>query len=373
MNRDKCLRATQNHPTNLKLVWLIGLTVLAFSCNDEKINTPPSAVLNAFPYAGDTTTIFTFDASKSKDAEDVKEKLTVRWDWNNDGIWDTGFQSELKALYRFSTKGMNYIRMELSDSGGLTMILTDSVRVFPIPVKGSMTDPRDAQIYETVYLEGNWWMAESLRYGTVIPSDSLQKDNGIVETYAYDNDIQNIAVYGGLYSWYEAMQYDETEKGQGICPPGWHVPSFNEWNIIAPLNLPYLFLDYYYGPGGPGGLNLKYAGYYTFIWEARQGEKYEGYFSDQKFGGRYWTSSYKEEKWQDFSGTNTAFQRINLSYGINNVLNDNTRTYSYDNFGLIPDGDRIHLRGNPVAYDIYGPGQPTNARYAFSVRCTKDK
>lgn len=114
---------------------IIFLVVIALiSCQKEKINTPPSAVLTAFPYAGDTTTIFTFDASKSSDAEDVKEKLTVRWDWYSDGIWDTGFQSDLKALYRFSTKGMNYIRMELSDSGGLTIILTDSVRVFPIPV-----------------------------------------------------------------------------------------------------------------------------------------------------------------------------------------------------------------------------------------------
>lgn len=204
------------------------------SCQKEKINTPPLAALTAFPYAGDTTTIFTFDASKSSDAEDVKEKLTVRWDWNSDGIWDTDYQSELKALCRFSTKGMNYIRMELSDSGGLTMVLTDSVRVFTVPVKGSMTDPRDGQKYETVYLEGNWWMAESLRYGKVIPSDSLQKNNSIVETYAYGNQIQNITASGGLYSWFEAMQYDETEECQGICPPGWHVPSFNEWNAIAP-------------------------------------------------------------------------------------------------------------------------------------------
>ena len=351
---------------------ILFVVIALFSCHEERINTPPSGVLTVFPYAGDTTTIFTFDASKSTDAEDIKEKLTVRWDWNNDGIWDTDFQSEFKALYRFSTKGMNYIRMELFDSDGLSVILSDSVRVFPIPVKGSMTDPRDGQKYETVYLERNWWMAESLKYGSVICSDSLQKDNGVVETYAYNNDFQNIAEYGGLYSWYEAMQYTNMEKGQGICPPGWHIPSFEEWSIIAPFNLPYLFLDYYYSPGGPGGLNLKYGGYYTFIWETRVGEKYERYFSDQKFRGRYWTSTSREEKWQDFSGNNIAFQRLNISIGIDNVMNDSI-TYSFDNFGLIPEGDRIHLRGNTVAYDRYGSGHPTNARYACSVRCAKDK
>jgi hypothetical protein len=357
-----------NYRIKANIFFLVVIALI--SCQKEKINTPPSGVLTVFPYAGDTTTIFTFDASKSKDAEDVNEKLSVRWDWNSDGVCDTDANPELKALHRFSKKGMIYIRMEIFDSGGMSVILNDSVRVFPIPVKGSMTDPRDGQKYETVYLEGNWWMAESLRYGTVIPSDSLQKDNGIAETYAYRDDLKNLDEFGGLYSWFEAMQYVDGEKGQGICPPGWHVPSFEEWSMIAPFSLPYLFLYYYYGPGGPGGLNLKYGGYYTFIWETRALEKYGRYFSEQSYRGSYWTSTNQEEKWQDFVG-NIAYQRWNIGISIDNVLNDST-TYTFDNLGMIPDGDRIHLRGKVIAYDKYAGDHPTNARYAYSVRCAKD-
>ena len=360
----------QNHHTLLKLAWLIVLTVLVFSCFDEKINTPPCAVLTVFPYAGDTTTIFTFDASKSYDAEDVKEKLRVRWDWNNDGIWDTNFQSELKSAYSFSMTGMNYVKMELSDEGGLTVTLIDCVRIFPIPTKGSLTDPRDGQVYKTVYLEGNWWMSESLRYGSVIISDSMQMDNGIPEVYAYGDEIQNLIEYGGLYSWYEAMQYNETEQGQGICPPGWHIPSFDEWEVIVPFNLPYLFLNYYYGPKGPGGLNLKYGGMYTFVWEQPSGFKYEHYFSGQNASAGFWTSTHREDKFEDFT-KHVAFQRWNQSINIENVLNG-LIPGNFDNMGLYVRGDNIHVSGDVIAY-LRINDHPKMARYAQYVRCIKNQ
>jgi len=41
-------------------------------------------------------------------------------------------------------------------------------------------------------------------------------------------------VYGGLYDWYEMMDYNPTDDGQigttrGICPEGWHIPTDEEW------------------------------------------------------------------------------------------------------------------------------------------------
>ncbi|MCX6227243.1 MAG: hypothetical protein NTV01_21270 [Bacteroidia bacterium] len=351
-------------------IWFFAiLAMIQWGCSKERINTPPNAILNVFPYAGDTTTIFTLDASKSSDNEDIREKLTVRWDWNNDGIWDTGFQSELKTLYRFSTKGMNCIRMELLDSGGLLAILIDSVRVFPIPVSGSMTDPRDGQLYRTVFLEGNWWMAESMRYGSVVPSDSAQNNNGTVEAYVYNNDLKNLEEYGGLYSWFEAMQYSEAEKSQGVCPPGWHIPSYDEWKSIAPSDVPYLFLNYYYGPGGPGGLNLTYGGYFNFLYETRNGGRLGYGFGGITSMAGYWTSSQREEKVEDYSG-NVAYQRRNLSINLFNVLSESTFGI-FDNTGLFVLGDRIHLRGNPAAYDRFSP-YIVNETYAHFVRCIKN-
>lgn len=349
---------------------LIFVAIIAMGCGEERLNTPPVARLEVFPYAGDTTTIFTFDATGSSDNEDIKEKLTVRWDWNGDGIWDTGFESELKVLNRFVQKGMNFIRMELSDLDGFTSIITDSIRVFPIPVTGSVRDPRDGRVYKTVYLEGNWWMAESMKSGLVISSPEPQKNNGIIEFYAYDNDPGNIEKEGGLYSWSEAMQYGEMENSRGICPPGWHIPSLNEWKVIAPVTVPYLFLNYYYGPGGPGGLNLTYGGYYNFLYEKRnEGKQQYGFGGINTFAG-FWTSSKREEKRDDFNG-NIAWQQRNLSINISNVL-DGDVPGSFDNSGLYVMGDQIHLRGNLEAYDRFAP-YIVNATYAYFVRCAKDQ
>ena len=354
---------------SLQLCLVAFIAIISHSCDDVETNTIPIAVLNVFPYAGDMTTIFTFDATESSDAEDVVENLSVRWDWDNDGIWDTGFQPEIKTSYRFLTRGMNYVRMELVDSDGLSAILTDSVRVFPIPVFGSMTDPRDGQVYKTVYLENNWWMAESLRYGSVIPSDSSQTDNGTIETYAYKNEIQNLAEYGGLYSWFEAMQYDDTEKGQGVCPPGWHVPSVNEWVKIAPYDLPYLFIIYYYGPGGPGGLNLKYGGYYIFVNELPYGYKYEKLWSSQNLEAEFWTSTHQVDRIEDYTD-HVAVQRRNRSINIINAINGSVDWY-FDNKGLRVFGDFIHLWGDVHAYERY-INHPINSINANSVRCTKN-
>lgn len=38
--------------------------------------------------------------------------------------------------------------------------------------------------------------------------------------------------YGGLYQWDEMMQYSTTPSVQGICPPGWHIPTDGEWTVL---------------------------------------------------------------------------------------------------------------------------------------------
>ena len=41
----------------------------------------------------------------------------------------------------------------------------------------------------------------------------------------YDNNEQYIEDYGVLYNWYAINTGD-------LCPTGWHVPSFEEWNSL---------------------------------------------------------------------------------------------------------------------------------------------
>ncbi|MFZ4523843.1 MAG: FISUMP domain-containing protein [Bacteroidales bacterium] len=89
----------------------------------------------------------------------------------------------------------------------------------------------DGNVYNTVLIGDQCWMAENLRVGTMIDGFLNQTTNGIIEKHCYDNNPANCTTYGGLYQWNEMMQ----ETGQGICPTGWHVPSDGEWQWLATI------------------------------------------------------------------------------------------------------------------------------------------
>lgn len=95
-----------------------------------------------------------------------------------------------------------------------------------------LIDDRDQQSYSTVLINNQCWMAENLNFGVIV-NDHLQKDNNKVEKTCYENDEKNCMVYGGLYTWDEALGYGRTKNNQGICPQGWHIPSVSEWQELV--------------------------------------------------------------------------------------------------------------------------------------------
>jgi uncharacterized protein (TIGR02145 family) len=117
-----------------------------------------------------------------------------------------------------------------------------------------LTDIRDNKQYPTVKLGAQCWMAANLNFGTQIPSSAMQRDNCTVEKYCFNDIPSNCSTFGGLYQWDEMMQFEAVESIQGLCPPGWHVPSENEWNT--------LFGQYI--SNGFAGSPLKYTGYSGF-------------------------------------------------------------------------------------------------------------
>jgi uncharacterized protein (TIGR02145 family) len=82
--------------------------------------------------------------------------------------------------------------------------------------------------YHTIKIGKQRWLKENLDIGTMILGDKNASDDGKIEKYCYDNNPDNCTKFGGLYQWNEAMGYKNKEKSQGICPKGWHLPTYDE-------------------------------------------------------------------------------------------------------------------------------------------------
>ncbi|MCF8371331.1 MAG: fibrobacter succinogenes major paralogous domain-containing protein [Bacteroidales bacterium] len=113
----------------------------------------------------------------------------------------------------------------------------------PSPCAGTPYINYGGEIYPTVQIGTQCWMAKNLNIGTYVESVSTGIDhseasnNSIIEKYCINNDINNCTIYGGLYDWDEMMGYTTTEGTQGICPTGWHIPTDSEWCTMT------IFLD----------------------------------------------------------------------------------------------------------------------------------
>lgn len=119
---------------------------------------------------------------------------------------------------------------------GLLLMITSSCKKKEdsIPLEmGTVTDV-EGNVYKTVKIGNQWWMAENLkttRYsdGTKIPHvpDSLMWINLTTPAYCcYHNDaITYKNTYGALYNWF-------TINTGKLAPKGWHIPTDVEWTAL---------------------------------------------------------------------------------------------------------------------------------------------
>ncbi|MDD3642821.1 MAG: fibrobacter succinogenes major paralogous domain-containing protein, partial [Candidatus Krumholzibacteria bacterium] len=99
---------------------------------------------------------------------------------------------------------------------------------------GTVTDI-DGNVYATVKIGDQWWMAENLKVTHYRDGDSIPvvTDDNVWYTLtygaccAYDNSSDNLDVYGRLYNW------RAVSDPRGIAPEGWHVATDNEWSTLV--------------------------------------------------------------------------------------------------------------------------------------------
>jgi len=111
----------------------------------------------------------------------------------------------------------------------------------PCPQASTVTD-YDGNVYNTVLIGRQCWMQQNLRTthydnGDIVPMASGNCNEAEAARYYPNNDSSAVPVYGYLYNWpavmHNSLASDSVPSGvQGICPAGWHVPSFDETNIL---------------------------------------------------------------------------------------------------------------------------------------------
>ena len=145
--------------------------------------------------------------------------------------------SQGQVLRKIGPNWVNGIGDCKPGEGYLVKMLADDILIYPFtygePCPGISTVTYEGQVYNTVLIGDQCWLKENLNVGTMINGNEEMTDNGVIEKYCYNNNTANCDEYGGLYQWNELMQYTTNQGVQGICPPGWHIPTYGEFEILT--------------------------------------------------------------------------------------------------------------------------------------------
>jgi uncharacterized protein (TIGR02145 family) len=200
----------------------------------------------------------------------------------------------------------------------------------------------EGNVYKTVKIGKQWWMAENLAYLPVVsPPTEGSVTNPYYYVYGYNGtnvdeakESEIYKTFGVLYNWTAAKT---------ACPKGWHLPSYAEWEQLAQFisdkKGPYLLIPYKYWEnvgkhlkstsGWPDGCN----GTDDFGFSALPGAFYDGLVG--------------------------AFNNIPADYWWTTTRNPGEGNFPW-------------YLGVCFAHPNLDIGQDCSEKFGFSVRCVKD-
>lgn len=193
-----------------------------------------------------------------------------------------------------------------------------------ISINGQTVQDIDGNVYKTVKIGEQIWMAENLKVtkyndGTNIILGEENKTWGTLSIGGYcwyNNDLTNYKDFcGALYNWYAV------NSGK-LCPEGWHVPNDEEWATLIS----------FLGGEKKAGDKMKEAG--TMHWSSPNKGTNESGFSAISVGARdydgFGALGYSGYWWSTTENENPATANIvYLTFGKSNVY----QTKSSKNFG----------------------------------------
>ena len=201
---------------------------------------------------GDSGTSAPSDDGSSDSEEIQSSSSSSKVESSSSVILSGDSHEESSSSSSSSLKSVSSSSKQLSSSSngkngdGWSWDVPKEARLNPEIAYDSMTDSRDGQIYKTVKIGDQIWMAENLNYADSVKTPSLMGKN-----WCYANKAENCAVTGRLYTWAAAIDsvklatdadnpqdcgWDKTctlpDTVQGICPSGWHLPEKKEWDTL---------------------------------------------------------------------------------------------------------------------------------------------
>ena len=201
-----------------------GLEVLNASCGALTVE-PVKLTCGTMPVSGVSGTVIVPPALTCNNNQAASNSV-----WENVPDWNNPEMGEYSNITVTAACG-SVDNLGADCSGTLTVAASSTCFNVVHAVNGpNSTMSCGGQTYKTVRIGSQTWMAENLNYE-------------ISGSVCYNNDPGNCSKYGRLYNWVTAMDLPSSCESsacsnqlqtshQGICPDGWHIPSYADWSTL---------------------------------------------------------------------------------------------------------------------------------------------
>jgi len=168
------------------------------------------------------------------DSDGENKQIVIEASSDNGATWTLNCASLTGDVGSGVSPGTNkHVEWDFYADNPNTSGSTFKVRVTAFET-GTMTDI-DGNVYQTVKIGDQWWMAENLRVthyrdGKDIPHVMYSPDwkNCDIGAYcSYNNSETKADTYGHLYNWFAVVHECN------LAPAGWHVPTDAEWTTLT--------------------------------------------------------------------------------------------------------------------------------------------
>jgi uncharacterized protein (TIGR02145 family) len=270
---------------------MIALGVIILSCEDHDIHDkeglPEVKTISSEVVSLDTV-ILTGEVTDESGA--VVTQRGFCWGTGSEPTVSDNYSENRMGSGKFSEKVVlleinrdYYYRTYAVNANGLAYGNIKKLMIEFNPTAGSFTDSRDGNVYPTVNIKDQTWIARNLAY---LPSINWSTSSPGYSVYEFNSRFgidsakasTNYTLYGVLYNWPAAVT---------ACPDGWHLPTDSEWTrLIRFLGVDAAKRMKSHSAWWPGGNNL--SGLNVLPGGIRN---YDGEFSNLGVLAEFWSST----------------------------------------------------------------------------------